>query len=528
MLKNMLKENALSIYTRLMEVDTNIILTSDKLLPYLAQLIDSSFDLGKIEGILKALDIIEIVNVSQMKSEERANFYYCAANAWLDKYQIEYSNDQEKKSFWEFEPEFEKIIFFLRSSINEEKFVNLDNQIKCSIYTNLANALDKVGRFIEAIEYWDRAIEIDSKHGMALGNIGFGQIKYANLIYDPGHQGLFLKDACVKLRSAINALSNVHEYSDALQSFKRTLDSLEKKWANNLDHSCLTKPFSLGRSNAEKRYRQWCLLHRLFLNPLNDLGNYTIAARDVLTTPNMVTPLNVGPRYQGFYNQIKQEFISARFMCYEGITSSTTHFADRGVILYNTLDYPTYCIAIEKVKMSFKVAYSLFDKIAYFLNEYFGFGIKPNNVYFRTIWFIDKKEVRPILTSKENPALQGLYWLSKDLFAEEEYRDSVEPDAQNLYNIRNHLEHKYLKVHELLFPTSDDEISKSLHDDLAYSIERNAFEQKTIRLLRLVRNALCYLSLAIHNEEIERDKKRDINEVIFPFNNVLWNDNWKK
>jgi LA2681-like HEPN len=38
--------------------------------------------------------------------------------------------------------------------------------------------------------------------------------------------------------------------------------------------------------------------------------------------------------------------------------------------LYNTLDYPTYSVAIEKVKAAYRLAYSLFDKIAFFLNAY--------------------------------------------------------------------------------------------------------------------------------------------------------------
>jgi LA2681-like HEPN/Phasin protein len=47
---------------------------------------------------------------------------------------------------------------------------------------------------------------------------------------------------------------------------------------------------------------------------------------------------------------MKQEFASARWLLYEGITARTTHFSDRQVRLSNTLDYPSYGLAVEKLK----------------------------------------------------------------------------------------------------------------------------------------------------------------------------------
>src|SRR5262249_34479893 len=45
--------------------------------------------------------------------------------------------------------------------------------------------------------------------------------------------------------------------------------------------------------------------------------------------------------------------------------------------------------------------------------------------------------------------------LSKDLYqAEPGFQSAIEPDAQELNEIRNHLEHKYLKVHEMWYPES--------------------------------------------------------------------------
>ena len=195
------------------------------------------------------------------------------------------------------------------------------------------------------------------------------------------------------------------------------------------------------------------------------------------------------------------------------------------------MDYPTYGISIEKVKIAFRLSYSLLDKISYFINEYFLAGRNPDHIYFRTIWFSnrERKELHPNLKNKHNLPLRGLYWLSKDIFDEElGFRDYVEPDAQKFQDIRNQLEHKYFKVHDLLSQSTFDPINVSLRDDLAYSIGRCDFEQKTLRLLRLVRNALIYLSLAIHSEEKERNKRRNPSNLIVPMISDFWEDDWKR
>ena len=42
---------------------------------------------------------------------------------------------------------------------------------------------------------------------------------------------------------------------------------------------------------------------------------------------------------------------------------------NRDVLLYNTLDYPAYGLAVEKVKVAFRMAYSIFDKIGVVMKD---------------------------------------------------------------------------------------------------------------------------------------------------------------
>jgi len=292
--------------------------------------------------------------------------------------------------------------------------------------------------------------------------------------------------------------------------------------------------FSLGDSNDEINYRKWCLRNRLFLNPLNDLGPYPIAATDVFSLPSVVVDIGEGPYYPGYFNQMKQEFASARYLYYEGITADEPHFSDKEVKLVNTLDYPSYALAVEKMKASFRMAYSLFDKIAFFLNHYLKLSIPERRVSFRTIWYESQsreKGLRADFQQRQNWPLRGLFWLSKDLYEDKPgFKESIQPDAQELNEIRNHLEHKYLKLHEdMWYEPSEREhdVFKALADTLAFSMYRRDFEEKALRLIKMVRAGLIYLSLSIHWEERERARQRDPEVFVPGMPMDIWEDEWK-
>jgi hypothetical protein len=225
---------------------------------------------------------------------------------------------------------------------------------------------------------------------------------------------------------------------------------------------------------------------------------------------------------------MKQEFVSARWFLYEAIRSHEPHFSDRDVTLYNTLDYPSYSLAVERAKAAYRIAYSLFDKVAFFLNDYAKLAVDLTRIYFKTVWYVDqnprKRVIRDELVKLENWPLRGLFWLSKDLF-DPELQDSADPDAQKLYLIRNRLEHSYLKIHEILVPqlVADN----SFRDRLAYSIQREAFIDKTLLVLRRARAALIYLSLGMHQEERRRSKNKK-EGLIAQMHLDNWDDDWKQ
>lgn len=125
-------------------------------------------------------------------------------------------------------------------------------------------------------------------------------------------------------------------------------------------------------------------------------------------------------------------------------------------------------------------------------------------------------------------ALRGLFWLSKDLYEKEPgFREAIEPDAQELSEIRNHIEHKYFKLHSELMFGSDDLAPLGLADPLAYSMFYLDFEEKTLRLLKMVRASIIYLSTAIHLEEKRRENEGPkTKKWIMPALDIF-EDDWK-
>jgi hypothetical protein len=222
------------------------------------------------------------------------------------------------------------------------------------------------------------------------------------------------------------------------------------------------------------------------------------------------------PVFQGFFNELKQAFISARYSYYEfehGLPEHKVHFSDKGRHIVDTLDYPQHGLRHECLRSAFRVAYSIFDKIGYFLNEYFGLGIDRNKVYFRRLWFSQDGKVKSQIQDLKNLPLRGLYYLSKDFHDDDpEYIATADPEARDIADIRNHLEHKYFKVH-WLGPMPLSAKGDINYDELAYSVSESSFSSKTLRLLRSAREALIYLSAAVHARE---RKDRASARTVFP------------
>lgn len=483
----------------------------------LAKVIDNAMDSGDVTSIHESLNTLNELSSHNLDTVELAKIDFFKANCYATLRQLE---NNHLAWGWD-NSELEKEIYYLRlarNSISEIPIEKDRSDLRFRILTNLANALNHVGRFSEAISIWDRVLYIFPKYAMAVGNRGLAFCWYGKYLYDPEHQGIFFNESYHQIKLALSLGVESHAATGMTEWLEHLLELTD--W-EKFDFQL--KKESLGRSKREKYYRTWCLKHKLFLNPLNDLWQENIAANDILTFPAVIVKLADKPNgfslpeVYGIYNQLKQEYVSARYMLFDAIIESqqTVHFSDKRVKLYDMLDYREYQLWIEKTKMAFLGAHAIFDKIAYLINEYWELDLPPKRIAFKSCWFNNGIYTNGLATSFKgsgNWALRGLYWVSKEFIGEKEKGSPLQPDAWHISEIRNHIAHKYLKVFDHLLVDTKQWRNRKGHE-WEYPISDQELITQTLKLLSLVRNALVYLSLAAHNEE-QRKKAKIGDELI--------------
>lgn len=479
-------------------------LSDDAALDHIGHLIDASSDAKFARGADRALFLLNELGKRSVSDRNATLIEYYRANSWAVK-----EDAAGDRSSWAWEhPDREQQLLSLSRAISHPGFMQLDDIRRCQILTNRANQLDVLGRFVDAVEGWDAALGIMPNFAMSLANRGFGLKHYGGMMEDDRDRAIFLLNAhdCLLAASLPDAVFDsvypeelTHRFAAEAQSYAA---------AANLDKIrdlLNSEAPSLGRSKAERAYRHWALDNRLFLNPLNDLGPLPRAASDDLVLPpiresfedrpDSYTP----PPIISFFNQIKQEYVSARYMLYEGLTETKLHFSDRKVQLFDTLDFPMHSLATEKVRAAYRISYSLLDKLAFLIDHYWKLGKVTDRINFRNVWMVEgKSRLHSRFHDYANWPLRGLFWLSKELF-DDQLKRTTGPDARELHDIRNALEHKFLQVHEgwaLPF------MSKAPSGNgFSFSIDSDFLETKALRVMKISRAAMIQVSLAIGVEE---------------------------
>lgn len=372
-----------------------------------------------------------------------------------------------------------------------------DPLIGSQIWVNLGNCFDDLGRTVDALDCYERALAWKRDHAMALGNKGVGLYSYAMVAGE--HQGTFLKEAYSLISQAlkrgvdIEAIPRFERYLEAIKNrFKGKEDSLEE--TSNYPGYKIT-----AESEMEKFLIKFCLDNKLYLNICNHCQRCDAAIGDTAVIRKMIVPLanttsedwpksDQYLRLSAYLNQIKQDYVTARFLLvlskYKDLNLG---FVDRHVKIIDTLDYSLHNIRIELVKSAFKGFYAILDKIAYFINDYLGLGIREERVDFSTVWYSGKqKNIREQIRDTNNRSLNALF---------DVHRDFEEGAHKRLRMIRNRLTHRFIDVR--VFSAAEDELSMT----------EDVLVERTLELARVARNSILYLLQFVGIEEIKKEKE---------------------
>ena len=488
-------------YSDLLSLTTLEGFTEEQQIDVIGTLFDLAFDKSSINGIQHGFHLSKQIKTENLKPTNLTLLFYDLSNGWSYLRKIKFS---QTSGDWKFQmTELVNEIFHLRKAITSPGFSQISPIRRCQIYTNLGNSFSYIGRFVEAQEYWHMAIEINPEFAMAIGNMANGLYYYGSVLYDEIHKNIFAIFGYHYLVKTLKLQDQIHE--DAKKGFQELHDRLKNYIAGNFPEVYIkgfpNLDYDLGKDLDLKNYRLWCLDKKLFINPLNDLGPFPTACHDCLNLPTLTLPSNRPPISLNLYNQIKQEFATARYSFYVSQFATRPHISDNDTPLVETMEMVSYSYYLEQLKIAFRLAYSILDKIAYLLNDYLELKIDNNKVSFRTLWYTTPQKNAPLrafFENSQNWALRGLYWISKDLYEKDKEFDTVlEPDAKEVATIRNYIEHKGFKISDSLsLPAGIFEEA-----DISYTIQRDDFERKTMKLLKLTRSAIINVAVAIAHEE---------------------------
>lgn len=414
-----------------------------------------------------------------------------------------------------------KALFYFRKAMSLLESSGDCYEILLPIYTNYANDLDSCGRVIEALRIYRKALSITGSFGMATANYGRALGFYADMVNDPGHYRELHCYAYQAIKKAL-LIKDANMHAEAVAVFEKQLDKWEKRFSKkNLSSPIIHPEYDMGAYD-EKEYRNWCLHHHLFLNPLNDLLTPESAfAYDSLTITQYTEYVHrdeVGeksngnpPKWFAMLNQLKEEFIYARFLCYEGSEKKgEMHYADKCVLLsLASYDYVNYSIRLEQLKTAFRISYSLFDQIAFMINEFWGLGFDERQADAYHVF--DRKHY-----PADNIALTALLWAFNEF--KEEYIEGASASEKELKTLRHALEHKFVQVHE--YPHPDELL---ISDDRFYHINESNLKKYTLRILTLTREWIMELVYAI---AIEESKNADDKDKIH-LHIADYDDKWK-
>jgi tetratricopeptide (TPR) repeat protein len=372
---------------------------------------------------------------------------------------------------------------------------SIKKDLLCQIYVNLANCLDKKGRVIDALDYYEEVLKLKPNFAMALGNKGRVLADYS--IISGEYQSAFLREAyylisqALKLRvlpvSTCQYFEELLKYIDSLFSDKETLKNPPKYPGYTIQSG----------SKIEESLIKFCLKNKLYLNICNFCQKCNVAIGDSLYIKEMRTPLgkdfsdDIFLKLSGHLNQIKQDFITARFLLFlSRYKELNLKFVDKHVKIIDTLDYRMYNIYIELAKTSFRVFYDVLDKIAYFINDYLNLSVPDEKISFSKIWYCNiKKENEKIkleIQKTNNNSLNAIFDIHRDFEKCGQY--------YNLRRTRNALTHRFIKVRML----------QGLED--AENMTEVTLANHTFKLARVVRNSIIYLLHFICIEEAKKGR----------------------
>ncbi len=374
---------------------------------------------------------------------------------------------------------------------------SIPNALLVHLKINYANCLAELGRSVDAIKEYNECLQYDAQNPMLLGSLGHHLRYFADISHDRG----LLEEANELLSAALSGDGLEQSgHGHTRPAFTANLKIIEEQLRKNPRRKKGRHPKPILRTKNDREFVTFCMEHELFLN-FSLKGRHSRHPYEDELGISLVTPIDQDAAFHRLLrtmNEVKERYSIARVSLFEAYSPPYDFRLHDEITSYTDIfDFSTSGCRAAKLKLAFENAFNIFDKIAFFVNEYLGVGVDPTVVSFHNLWKSrsSDKVLRPEIRKLDNNLhLLGLYDVSQDL-AKDGY-------LYRLRSLRNKLTHSYLILHYFQdcdwFTASDDE---------SFHIGYGEFFSDTIKLLQLVREAVIYLVAFVDQEERTRMSK---------------------
>jgi len=390
------------------------------------------------------------------------------------------------------------------------------------VHTNLANLYLESGRILESLEELE---SVKFQIEMAMGNYGGKLYELAQHSLDKSEQKELLVDALNHFKLAtLHGKNDNYKHPAAYDGFctaqtyiQEVLESDE--YSEISIYTDIPDDYYKDLEIKDNLYRKWCRDNKLALSFRNIVKLHS--KTDDIHLPNL--GISYFSRddtlsYYSWFNTIKQEFNMARYLLFElennTYEADEVHPSQQDILLINTLDYPAIGYRTEQLKLSLKTAYGVLDKIGLLCSDFVGGTHSEVSRISFTSWF--KGLEKEIALHSE---FASLYWLAQDL-------DFKNGSFKTFRKLRNVVEHRFLRVLDHAGTPIETELEDT--NKLEYKIAYNDLYEQTLKVIKLVRNAIIYLVFAFNDcYTSSMTDKKNTDKIFIPLHLDIYEDEWK-
>jgi tetratricopeptide (TPR) repeat protein len=473
-------------------------------------LIDSGAELDDPVAIGDGMALVErLLAANQENSHFRTKSIYNLSNAHAALYQYHRAKRENSSAFAALQSQKS----LLQELLLRKEFI--PRNLLPEIFTNYANCLDHLNRTFEAIDYYQSCITISQHHGVAKGNCALALHRIPSWT-SQHHLENYLASWDL-LSSALQEPASVTDHANpsALDHLKKDEERLRESIIHRFKEGVSTlEAFRLHRAEAHSEpIPNWLKLivnDRLILS-FNQLPWRT--KHDALDDA-FLDSLSFGTSAEAerrsinllhLLNSIKEEFASARYLYYHATRRSRGMKQRELVTTYANPEHTAvFGISAGVLKLSFRGAVDLLDKIALFIGLYFRLAAPRTQFNINNVWFENRDTKKRIIDPLLEPSLErnypliGLRDFQRDFFLQEY--------PAKLKNTRNIAAHRWITLRRL--SVSDDALDNSWTVD--------DFSDLTLFILRQAKDAILLLVAAINTEERRRARESPTRRLVKP------------